>query len=33
MVFEGWAKGGLSDEEILIKGGECFDGLYQKLKK
>jgi hypothetical protein len=33
MVFEGWGKIGLSDEEILAKGGECFDALYQKLKK
>jgi hypothetical protein len=33
MVFEGWAKIGLSDDEILAKGGECFEALYQKLKR
>jgi hypothetical protein len=33
MVFEGWAKIGLSDDEILSKGVECFEALYQKLKK
>jgi len=24
---------GLSDEELLARGGECFDGLYQQLRK
>jgi hypothetical protein len=33
MVFEGWGKMGLSDEEILGKGAACFDALYQRLKK
>jgi hypothetical protein len=33
MVFEGWAKIGLNDEEILLKGAECFEALYQRLKK
>jgi hypothetical protein len=32
-VFEGWAKLGLSDEEILAKGLECFEALYHILKK
>ena len=31
-VLKGWAKGGLSDEELLKRGGECFDALYQQLK-
>lgn len=31
-VFKGWAKQGLSDEEILAKGFECFDGLYAEFK-
>jgi hypothetical protein len=33
VVFEGWAKMGLSDDEILNKGGECFEALYNRLKK
>ncbi len=32
-VLKGWAKGGLSDEELLRRGGECFDALYQQLRK
>jgi len=32
-VLKGWAKNGLSDEELLRRGGECFDALYQHLKK
>jgi hypothetical protein len=32
-VLKGWAKSGLSDEELLARGGECFDGLYQQLRK
>lgn len=32
-VLKGWAKGGLSDEELLKRGGECFDALYQQLKQ
>jgi len=32
-VLKGWAKNGLSDEELLTRGGECFDALYQHLKK
>lgn len=27
-MLKGWAKLGLSDEEILEKGSECFDALY-----
>jgi hypothetical protein len=33
MIFEGWAKSGLSDQGILRKGSDCFDALYQRLKK
>jgi hypothetical protein len=32
-VLKGWAKSGLSDEELLKRGGECFDALYKQLKK
>jgi hypothetical protein len=32
-VLKGWAKSGLSDEELLRRGGDCFDALYQHLQK
>ena len=32
-VLKGWAKSGLTDEELLKRGGECFDALYQQLRK
>ncbi|HEV2327442.1 MAG TPA: chromate resistance protein ChrB domain-containing protein [Verrucomicrobiae bacterium] len=32
-VLKGWAKIGLSDEEILSRGSECFEALYQQLVK
>ena len=32
-VFKGWAKQGLTDQEILAKGFECFDGLYAQFKR
>jgi len=32
-VLKGWANSGLSDDELLTRGGECFDALYQDLKK
>jgi len=32
-VFKGWAKEGLSDEEILRRGFECFDALYAFLQR
>jgi hypothetical protein len=32
-VFKGWAKQGLSDQEILSKGFACFDGLYAAFKR
>lgn len=30
-VLKGWAKSGLSDEELLKRGGQCFDALYRQL--
>jgi hypothetical protein len=32
-IFKGWAKQGLTDQEILSQGFECFDGLYAQFKK
>jgi len=32
-VLKGWARLGLSDEELLEKGSECFDALYEYLRK
>ena len=32
-VLSGWEKAGLKDAELLAKGIECFEGLYQALKK
>jgi hypothetical protein len=32
-VLKGWAKSGLSDEDLLKRGGECFDALHQQLRK
>jgi hypothetical protein len=32
-VLKGWAKSGLTDEELLKRGGECFDALHQQLRK
>jgi hypothetical protein len=32
-IFKGWAKQGLTDQEILAKGFECFDGLYAQFKR
>jgi hypothetical protein len=33
VVLNGWAINGMSDEELLVRGGECFEGLYQRLRK
>lgn len=30
-VFKGWAKTGLSDNELLNRGGDCFEALYHSL--
>jgi hypothetical protein len=32
-IFKGWAKRGLTDEEILARGAVCFDGLYAFLRR
>ncbi len=32
-VLKGWAKSGLSDEELLVRGLGCFDALYRQLRK
>lgn len=32
-VLKGWARLGLSDEQLLEKGGECFDALYEQLRR
>jgi len=31
-MFKGWARLGVSDDEIFARGLPCFDGLYQYLK-
>jgi len=33
LVLQGWARIGLSDQDLLKRGGECFEALYQQLKK
>ncbi|MEY2557218.1 MAG: hypothetical protein QOE34_643 [Verrucomicrobiota bacterium] len=32
-VLKGWGKGGMRNEEILTRGFECFDGLYEFLQR
>ena len=32
-VLKGWAKQGLTDQEILRRGFECFDALYTFLQR
>jgi hypothetical protein len=32
-IFKGWAKRGVSDDEILARGGDCLDGLYAYLRR
>ncbi|PYK11098.1 MAG: hypothetical protein DME61_01575 [Verrucomicrobia bacterium] len=32
-VLKGWAKSGTSDDQILLHGFECFDGLYSFLQR
>ncbi len=32
-VLDGWARTGITDNELLAKGIECFEGLYQSLRK
>ena len=31
-LLKGWAKIGLADDELLTRGGECFEALYQSLR-
>ena len=33
LVFKGWGRTAMSDDEILEHGAVCFDGLYQHLRK
>jgi hypothetical protein len=32
-ILKGWAKRGVPDDEILNRGGDCFDGLYAFLRR
>jgi hypothetical protein len=32
-ILKGWAKTGMSDDQILLHGFECFDGLYSFLQR
>jgi len=32
-ILKGWAKRGMPDDEILLRGGNCFDGLYAFLRR
>lgn len=32
-MLKGWAKFGLSDDEVLVRGGECFEALYHCLRQ
>jgi hypothetical protein len=32
-VLNGWSRSGMTDHELLAKGIECFEGLYQSLRK
>jgi len=32
-IFKGWAKQGLTDQQILSKGFDCFDALYAQFKR
>jgi hypothetical protein len=32
-VLSGWARTAITDDELLAKGIECFEGLYQSLRK
>jgi hypothetical protein len=33
LVFKGWGRTSMTDEEILERGAVCFDGLYQQIRK
>jgi hypothetical protein len=32
-VLKGWAKSGMTDDQVLVRGFECFDGLYSFLQR
>jgi hypothetical protein len=32
-VLKGWARLGLSNEQLLEKAGECFDALYEHVRR
>jgi hypothetical protein len=32
-ILKGWAKREIPDNEILFRGGNCFDGLYAFLRR
>ena len=32
-VLKGWARSGLSDEELVTRGRECLETLYQQFRK
>jgi hypothetical protein len=32
-MLKGWAKSGMSDDQILLRGFDCFDGLYSFLQR
>jgi hypothetical protein len=32
-LLKGWAKQGISDEEILVRGFQCLDGLHAQFKR
>jgi len=32
-VLKGWAHVGIPDDKLLVKGMDCFEGLYQSLRK
>lgn len=31
-ILRGWAKSGLSDADLVTRGGECFEALYESLR-
>ena len=33
LVFKGWGRTSMSDDEILDRAAVCLDGLYQQLRK
>ena len=33
LALKGWARLGLSDEELLARGAQCFEALYEVLRK